>query len=252
LFKVVQGKDPYQHLRSIHNADRIYNYKLPWVTHVSLQYYNVVKTPMGTPLLKDIYKKPIVNDEINYEGNIESRWGQLAGEELTFRFWNALIGGGYATHGESYNNSPWISEGGKLIGTSPSRIAFLRKIVESGPEGGLEPIDQYYETNMAGKAGEYYLIYFGKDKLKEWEFVLPRRELAKGAKFKVEIVDTWNMTITPVDKIFEVEPVPGNRYKFIDLNKSKVKLPAKPYLALRIQKVTNGGKVVSDSRHELE
>ena len=252
LFKVVQEKDPYQHLRSIHNADRIYNYQLPWVTHVSLQYYNAVKTPTVTPLLRDIYKKPIVNDEINYEGNIESRWGQLTGEELTFRFWNALIGGGYATHGESYVNSPWISDGGKLIGTSPARIAFLRKIVENGPEGELEPIDQYYETNMAGKAGAYYLIYFGKDKLKEWDFILPRRELTKGAKFKVEIIDTWNMTITPVDKIFEVEPIAGNKYKFIDKNKSKVKLPSRPYVALRIQKVGNGDKVVSDSSHELE
>ena len=56
------------------------------LTHVSLQYYNVVKAPWGTPLLRDLYKKPVVNDEINYEGDIESRWGQLTGEEMTFRF----------------------------------------------------------------------------------------------------------------------------------------------------------------------
>ena len=127
LFKLVEEKDPYQHLRSIHNADRIYDYTKPWVTHVSYQYYNVVKIPFGTSILRDIYRKPVVNDEINYEGNIDSRWGQLTGEEMVFRFWNALIGGGYATHGESYKSSPWISDGGKLIGSSPSRIAFLKK-----------------------------------------------------------------------------------------------------------------------------
>lgn len=252
LFQLVQQKDPYQHLRSIHNADRIYDYTKPWVTHVSYQYYNVVKAPFGTAILRDIYKKPIVNDEINYEGNIDSRWGQLSGEEMTFRFWNALIGGGYATHGESYQASPWISNGGRLTGSSPSRIAFLRKIVESNPVGGLEPIDHFYENNMAGKAGDYYLIYFGKEKINKWNFVLPKRELASGIKFKADLIDTWNMTITPLNKVFEVVPMPGNRYRFIDKNKSSIKMPGKPYMALRIRKIEDGANVKDDGRHELE
>jgi hypothetical protein len=252
LFQLVQEKDPYHHLRSIHNADRIYDYNKPWVTHVSLQYYNVVKTPFATPLLRDIYKKPIVNDEINYEGDIDSRWGQLTGEEMVFRFWNALIGGGYATHGESYKSSPWISNGGGLIGSSPARIAFLRKIAEAGPAEGLEPIDQHYETNVAGKAGNYYLIYFGKDTPASWEFVLSKRGLAAGIKFKVDIIDTWNMTVTEGKDVYEVIPMPGNNYKFIDKNKASIKLPAKPYMALRIYKVGEGGKVKDDGKHELE
>src|SRR4030043_216118 len=37
LFQVVQTCDPYGHLRSIHNADRIYASNKPGVTHVSLQ-----------------------------------------------------------------------------------------------------------------------------------------------------------------------------------------------------------------------
>ncbi len=71
-----------------------------------------MKAPFGTAILRDIYRKPIVNDEINYEGDIDSRWGRLTGEEMTFRFWNAVIGGGYATHGETYKVSEWISYGG--------------------------------------------------------------------------------------------------------------------------------------------
>lgn len=252
LFQLVQKKDPYHHLRSIHNADRIYDYTKPWVTHVSMQYYNVVKAPYGTALLRDIYKKPVVNDEINYEGDIESRWGQLSGEEMTFRFWNALIGGGYATHGESYKASPWISYGGGLTGTSPARIAFLRKIVESGPAGGLEPVDQYFETNIAGKAGTYYLIYFGKEKVKKWDFMLPKKALGTGATFKADVIDTWNMTVTPVNTVFEVVPMPGNNYKFIDKNHSTIKLPPRPYMALRLYKVADGTKAVDDGRHELQ
>jgi hypothetical protein len=233
-FQVVQQYDPYGHLRSIHNADRIYDYKKPWVTHVSLQYYNAVREFGVSPLLRDIYHKPIVHDEINYEGNISKRWGQLTGEELTCRFWVAYIGGAYATHGESTEGG-WISTGGKLTGTSPQRIAFLKKIVEAAPKEGLTPLDQYYLLNVAGKYGSYYLYYFGKETPKEWDFILPDNELKEGMRFKVEVIDTWNMTTTPVNKIFEVQPL--NNYQFIDKQKSKIKLPGKPYMALRIQRV---------------
>ncbi|MEI6945930.1 DUF5060 domain-containing protein [Paraflavisolibacter sp. H34] len=231
-FQVVQQYDPYGHLRSIHNADRLYDYKKPWVTHVSLQYYNAVREFGVSPLLRDIYRKPVVHDEINYEGNIERRWGQLSGEELTHRFWIAYVGGAYATHGEATNDG-WISGGGKLTGTSPQRIAFLRQVVESAPS--LRPIDQYYILNAAGKYGEYYLYYLGKETPKEWKFVLPDDELKDGMRFKVEVIDTWNMTITPAKQLFEVKKL--NNYQFVEKNGAKVKLPGKPYLALRITKV---------------
>lgn len=233
-FQLVQKYDPYGHLRSIHNAGRIYDYSKPWVTHVSLQYYNSVRVFGVSPLLRDIYRKPIVYDEINYEGNISKRWGQLTGEEMTYRFWIAYIGGAYATHGEATERG-WISGGGKLTGTSPQRIAFLKKIVETGPKEGLTPIDQYYLLNAAGKAGEYYLYYFGKDKPGDWNFILPDNELKDGMHFKVDVIDTWNMTITPINKVFEVKRL--DDYRFSDKNHSKIKLPGKPYMALRIQKV---------------
>jgi len=233
-FQVVQKADPYGHLRSIHNADRLYDYTKPWVTHVSLQYYNVVKSPWGTSLLRDIYKKPIVNDEINYEGNIDRRWGQLTGEEMTFRFWNAYIGCGFATHGDT-SPTGWIGGGGKLAGESPARIAFLKKIIDAGPIEGLEPIDRFFTPNFAGKYGEYYLIYFGKDTPAEWIFKLPKAMLSTGMKFKADVIDTWNMTITPVDKTFELKVM--DNYSFDDKQQQKITLPGKPYMALRIMRV---------------
>lgn len=248
-FQLVQKYDPYGHLRSIHNAGRIYDYGKPWVTHVSLQYYNAVSVLGVSPLLRDVYKKPIVHDEINYEGNIEKRWGQLSGEELTFRFWSAYIGGAYATHGESTKEG-WISFGGKLTGKSPSRIAFLKQIVESGPKEGLTPIDQYYILNAAGKAGEYYMFYLGKETPGSWSFVLPDNELKDGMRFKVDIIDTWNMTITPVKKTFTVKML--DNYKFIDEKGSKIKLPGKPYMALRIQRVDGELLEKVKSRHDDE
>ncbi len=233
-FQVVQKADPYNHLRSIHNADRLYDYTKPWVTHVSLQYYNVVKSPWGTSLLRDIYKKPIVNDEINYEGNISKRWGQLSAQEMTFRFWNAYIGCGYATHGEALSGG-WIGKGGKLVGESPARIAFLRKIIETGPSEGMEPIDHYYTPNIAGKYGEYYLIYFGEDKPSKWTFSLPKSGMTEGLKFKAEVIDTWNMTITPVNQVFEVKK--NDEYTFTDKQSAAITLPGKPYMAIRIRLV---------------
>lgn len=240
-FQTVQKYDPYGHLRSIHNADRIYDYNKPWVTHVSLQYYNAVKVFGVSPMLRDIYRKPIVHDEINYEGNSTSRWGQLSGEELTRRFWIALTGGAYATHGEVLDNG-WIAGGGYLAGTSPERIAFLRKVVEAGPREGLRPIDQAYVMNAAGKAGEYYLYYFGDERPTEWPFVLPVGELKTGMRFKADIIDTWNMTITPVPGIFDIGELV--RYRVADKAKRVIALPGKPYMALRIERVgaMPGGK----------
>lgn len=238
LFQIVAKKDPYDHMLSIHNADILYDYTKPWVTHVSIQYYNAVRAFGAAAMLRDIYRKPVINDEINYEGNISSRWGQLSGEEMVYRFWLAYIGGTYATHGEAYvhpSEIDWISEGGVLRGESPSRIAFLRKIVESGPQGGLEPIDHHYTRNIAGEYGKYYLFYFGKEKINNWDFVLPQQGLEDGMKFKVELIDTWNITITPVNTIFEIERL--DRYKFVDKKKRSVKFPGKKYMAMRVTRI---------------
>ncbi|MBN1765274.1 MAG: DUF5605 domain-containing protein [Sedimentisphaerales bacterium] len=241
LFQAVQESDPYAHPRSIHNADRIYDYTKPWVTHVSLQYYMAVRWPGISPLLRDIYKKPIVHDEINYEGDMDRRWGQLTGQEMTYRFWNAYIGGAYATHGEALEETAegkvtrWISKGGKLYGQSPERIAFLKRIIESGPQEGLDPVDQYYESNIGGHCGTYYLIYFGKDPVSEWEFCLPQKGLEPEMRFHADLIDTWDMTITPVEQVFEIDKL--NRYTYIDKKRAKIEMPGKPYMALRIQRI---------------
>jgi hypothetical protein len=237
-FQLVAAKDPYGHLRSIHNADVLYDYRKPWVTHVALQYYNVCRSFGAAALVRDIYRKPIVNDEINYEGNISRRWGQLSGEEMVYRFWLAYIGGTYASHGETIDTGTgieWTSEGGELHGQSPPRIAFLRRIVESGPREGLEPLDHWYVLNLAGKYGEYYLVYFGKEPVREWEFRLPDDGLEDGMRFRVEILDTWNMTITPVAGEFVVRR--ADAYTFTAPDRPTIQLPGRPYMALRIQRV---------------
>jgi len=239
LFQVLQASDPYHHLRSIQNADVIYNNSKPWVTHVAMHNYMAIRYLGVSSLLREIYRKPIIHDEINYEGDIDSRWGQLTSEEMVYRFWVGTMGGTYVTHGETRRDEEvgdgWISRGGTLTRQSPARIAFLKGIVDQSPLDALEPIDRGFQTNMAGKAGEYYLIYFGKDPIENWPFALPRDGLESDMRFKVDIIDTWNMSITPLDQVFEIERV--DRYTFGDKNKQVVSLPGKPYMALRIQRL---------------
>jgi hypothetical protein len=54
-------------------------------------------------------------------------------------------------------------------------------------------------------------------------------------KFTAEILDTWNMTITPVDGVFTLKK--KDNYYFADKDGRSIDLPGKPYIALRIKRV---------------
>jgi hypothetical protein len=238
FFQVVAKADPYGHLRSIHNGATLYNHTQPWVTHVSIQNGSAVEDFGRAVLYRDVYRKPIVFDEVKYEGDIEQRWGSLSAEEMVHRFWQGAIAGTYVGHGETYRHPQdllWWSKGGVLRGRSPARIGFLRKVLEQGPPEGLEPIDKWQDVRTAGKRGAYYLVYFGRESPGEWAFTLPAAGLTGPVKFQVEVIDTWEMTVTPVQGAFEARP--KDRYVYTCEEGPKVKLPGKPYIALRICKV---------------
>ena len=64
--------------------------------------------------------------------------------------------------------------------------------------------------------------------------------LQEGTSFRVEVIDTWNMTITPVNDVFVVRKKPStgiaaDNYAFEDKDGRSVPLPGKPYIALRIR-----------------
>jgi len=215
FFRLVQEKDLYRHLRSIHHSVVQYDHSKPWVTHVSLQSSDFEKT---SQMVAD-YRKPVVYDECKYEGDIPRRWGNISAQEMVRRFWLGTVSGAYVGHGETYldpNDILWWSKGGVLHGESPRRIAFLRQILEGAPAEGLNNLSTYYLG--AGQEGRYYLFYFDVNQPAEYEF-----DLAKGVRYRADIIDPWEMTIRPVAGTYE--------------GKFTLKLPAKPYMAVRFQKV---------------
>ena len=236
---IVQHDDPYAHLRSVHNGTLIYDHNKPWVTHASIQNGSAVEDPGRAELYRDVYRKPVVYDEVKYEGDIPSRWGQLSAEEMVFRFWNGLVAGTYVGHGETYlhpsDDVLWWSKGGVLHGQSPARLAFLRRVMEEGPAEGINQIDKWQDARVGGVPGEYYLIYFGKERPAEWKFSLYKTKVEDGAKFTAEILDTWAMTVTPVPGTFVARK--KDNYEFADAEGKSITLPAKPYLALRLRRV---------------
>jgi len=217
FFRIVAESDPHSRLRSIHHSKVIYDHSKPWCTHASLQEYDFEKS--GARLAA--WNKPIIYDEIQYEGNISKRWGNLSAEEMTRRFWKAIVFGVYATHGETYistDGQPTWSDGGKLHGSSAPRIAFLRKLLERTGTTGLTAAEEPYYLNASEK-GRCIFYYFDFHCVGEYEFPLPEKE-----KYKATMIDPWEMTETPIAGAFS--------------GKSKISLSGKPYQAVLFEKIS--------------
>ena len=216
FFRIVQESDPYARLRSIHHSKVVYDHSKPWCTHASLQEYDFDKSAERLAA----WNKPIIYDEIQYEGNIARRWGNLSPEEMTYRFWRAVVNGVYATHGETYistDGTPVWSDAGELHGTSAARTAFLRKLLQSSGTTGLMAAAEPYYMN-AGNPGVLYLWYFDYHCVGEYEFPLP-----PGVNFKATLIDPFAMSASPITGVFT--------------GKSRIALPGKPYMAVLFEKV---------------
>ena len=236
FFHIVEQHDPVGHLRSVHYSNIMYDYGQPWVTHASLQTSNFEEAEAWLKA----WHKPIIFDEIMYEGNLNKRWGNISGEENTRRFWLGVVAGCYVTHGETYldpeqpldeDTTPtlWWSHGGKLKGTSPARIGFLRKLVEetaamAGKEAkrtGLEAGAQYYlnasSLDATGKVTDEIFYYMDFHQPIYYEFPLPE------GRFTAEMIDPWEMKVSLVSGTFS--------------GKTKLKLTGRPYHAVRFRRV---------------
>lgn len=223
LFDIVKKDDAHGRLVSIHNAGKNYDQANPTITHVSLQGPDMSK--FGE--LRTKFGKPVINDECEYEGDIESPWGSITGRELVYRHWAGFLKGGYVGHGETFLHPSevlWWSHGGVLRGESPPRIAFLRKIIEK--TGPLDPISGWpFDHMAAGRTGNTFLFFFGPHQTKVLTELTTGRFVQKDttlkdARWTFEMIDPWEMTTTRL---------PGEHQ-----GKFRLDLPGKPYQVLRL------------------
>lgn len=205
IFQVVCANDPYNHLRSIHNGFVLYNHALPWVTHASIQSTHFDSARVWSQR----FKKPLIYDECRYEGDIDQGWGNMSAQEMAAMFWRGLITASYVGHGETYNHPSdilWWAKGGVLHGQSPERIQFFKNYFQQIPLKRFAPIDEL----SAGVEGELYWYYFGDKTPKEYTFKLPAHQ-----RYRVEMIDTWNMTTDTLDGLYEgtfTLPFPDKKY----------------------------------------
>ncbi len=205
---LLQQEDPHQRLRGIHNwydsEDHFYDHSRPWITHISAQtsqFYNAIRW-------REKYKKPLLFDEMRYEGDVPSGWGNLSAQEMTSYFWMAALSGGYGTHGDTFRNDAddstevrWWAKGGTLPGKSPERIKYFKSIIQQAPYDEMVPEidDQGDPKNLNNnvyiftKSGKYYLAYVA-DAGQTIELDLPGDE-----KYKMDVIDTWNMELVKQD-----------------------------------------------------
>lgn len=228
--EMLQREDPHQRFRGIHNwyssEEHFYDHTEDWITHVCTQTYefwNAIRW-------RDRYQKPLLFDEMRYEGNVPSGWGNLSGEEMTAYFWMAGLSGGYPTHGDTFRNDSdeetevrWWAKGGTLMGTSPDRIAFFREIMEKLPVHEMSPVfiasedpknlmkNQY----LFEKPGEVYMLYTGS------EGQTLSVNLSGSGPYLLQVIDTWGM------EIVEERTVTSGEFSFTT---------QKPYTALLLKR----------------
>lgn len=192
--------DPYNHLRSIHNCGPIYPDR-PWMTHVSYQFPNTYSIIID---LKNKYKKPVINDEYQYEGNLTYGWGNLSPEEETLRHWLSFMAGGYATHGECYavdgnKKDIFWTYGGDMVGQSAKRIGYLRTIAQTLPFQEMEPDMTSFDGRNKfcfRKSDDVIVFFFTPDCPEKDRFISMGLTDGKPRNYNVEIYDIWNMKMS--------------------------------------------------------
>ncbi|MEU6224484.1 DUF5605 domain-containing protein [Streptomyces sp. NPDC047042] len=215
---VIRAHDPHGHLISVHDCIEIWDNDAEWVTHCSIQ-----KPPAGTADWRSRWGKPVVLDELGYEGDIEQGWGNLTPQELVRRCWEGVVRGGYVTHGEcrlADDDVLWWAKGGALKGESTARLGFLRGILEELPADlpGIQPLPSPFDFPFGGVEGRRLLAYFGTGQPRRRTFLL-----RPGVRYRADVLDTWNMTVSELPGTYEGE--------------FTLPLPGRPYIAVRLRAV---------------
>ncbi len=223
---ILLSEDPYGHLRSIHNNHQFYDHHQAWITHCSIQRQDLYRTAEYTNDWRGEFQKPVVLDELAYEGNLPYGWGNITGEELTRRSWECALRGGYPGHSETFlperDGGIWWSHGGRLRGESYKRLSFLLDIMKQTPGNGLkfyeksewDEVCAVPEETKPDQIPDYFLYYYSFMRPSSRDFCFDDE-----TNYQVRVIDTWHMTIED---------------RGIYRGKFTVELPSRPYMAIQI------------------
>ena len=126
------------------------------------------------------------------------------------------------------DNILWWSHGGELHGESPAKIKFLKKIMDETPAPGLKPwekcgsdevaaaVDKNWDSVCLHDGEEFFLYYYGFSRPMYRNYVLP-----EGKKYKLELIDTWNMTVEELPEVYE--------------GKIRIRMGARQYMEVRMK-----------------
>ncbi|MCM1026276.1 MAG: DUF5605 domain-containing protein [Roseburia sp.] len=229
--RFLKEHDPYGHLLSNHNCFDYWDFSQPEITHCCIQDITVDEVP---ELQRKYQKPVIFDECRYEGNIIHPWGSLSAREMVHRFWTAMAYGGYCTHGETYYSDDEilWWARGGVLKGESPARIAFLREIMESLPgpleflpEGagkitaemiaelkktglpeemrnnfflrGLIPMPEervlpflLRERPCVSHCGEeVYLRYYGKECTALGELNLP-----EGGSYRIEVIDTWEMT----------------------------------------------------------
>ena len=212
LFRTLRTEDPYRRETSVHNWDGptsvMYDHSAQWVDHISLQGNDPRVRERLTPrLVGGLYgRKPIIWDEVGYEGNLPHPWGGLTGRQMVDRFWHGLSLGVHVGHGETLLQADrtddeqvlWWSKGGEMRGESPARIRWFRQYVAATPSLNLGRMRPWRDRGAFGCECSS-LVSIGILMLVHVRSSSPCTLWLPGASaYRAYGIDYWNMHRTPL------------------------------------------------------
>lgn len=164
------------------------------------------------------YAKPVIWDEVRYEGDIPESWGALSGAEEAARYWGGAALGVYVGHSETLlrdgvtdDQQPlWWAKGGELIGSSPDRIRWFGErwrealggldgrvsLGELRPSNVTFPPARHGQSPVANvlndtRGGTFFYAHFLRAGV--WSVPLPRPAGGAGKCWHLVELDYWTM-----------------------------------------------------------
>ncbi|MBF8184609.1 DUF5605 domain-containing protein [Nonomuraea sp. K274] len=186
LAALVAEEDPGHHPLSISvDADSPLLWRAGF-THGSV----TARSPRDAWVRTRDHHRPVLMDMCGHEGDADDPWRSLTAEEVVTQAWDGAVRRRYVTHGESYVDEAgltWSTDGGTLTGAAVPRLGLLREVLAETPQ---EARHRDRDAPMLEVPGEFYLEFCGDHRFPERSYDVP------GGRYEVEVIDTWEMTVT--------------------------------------------------------